>query len=217
MSMEDAMSTNAAWLEDGEPPHSRAEDDRPNYRERTRDGGPPGIEKRSPWDLLNVRPDAPDSVIDVAYTFWRRRAGATEPAPGRRIELPELAEEAPEEPVVLRPLIRSEPALIAGAQANGAPAPDGPRSRLVAQDSGAHAIDLDGRPMRVGGDPTCDVVVGGARGGEEARIWLRDGRYFYHGIAASVNGQRIAWAVLEDGDVIEVGGSALRLELAPGR
>ncbi len=50
----------------------------------------------------------------------------------------------------------------------------------------------------------------------EARVWSQRGRCLLHGLAAEagvlVNGESATWAVLEDGDSIEIGGARFRFE-----
>ncbi len=51
----------------------------------------------------------------------------------------------------------------------------------------------------------------------EARVWSQRGRCLLHGLEGAeagvlVNGEVATWAVLEDGDSIEVGGARFRFE-----
>ncbi len=51
----------------------------------------------------------------------------------------------------------------------------------------------------------------------EARVWSQRGRCLLHGLEGAeagvlVNGEGAAWAVLEDGDSIEIGAARFRFE-----
>jgi hypothetical protein len=78
------------------------------------------------------------------------------------------------------------------------------------------------RPVTIGSTGDCDIRVEGL-GDRLARlrVWRRDGAYMVHNLSAAsavtINGRSISWAVLEDGDEIEVGGTTLRFRDEAGR
>jgi hypothetical protein len=65
---------------------------------------------------------------------------------------------------------------------------------------------------RIGGGPTCDVIVGAERA--EARVWVSDGRAVLHGLGHGVlvNGEAVGGAVLEDEGVVHLGAETFRFE-----
>ena len=160
----------------------------------------PSLERRRPWDLLHVRPDAPPEIVDLAYRYWSERVL------GRPVEV--VALPAPPPDVSVREHVA--PALAAPAVA--APVVTQSAFPCLRRASG-DALPLGGRPLRIGGDPTCDVVVGAP--GAEARVWVNDGRAVLHGLGASavlVNGEPAGWCVLEDGDTLQVAGETFKFE-----
>jgi hypothetical protein len=79
---------------------------------------------------------------------------------------------------------------------------------------------LTDRPISLGADPECDVILEGPAGEiapVQARIWYREGRYMIHKVADSVKivvgGRPLTWAILEDGDELRIGGHQLTFEL----
>jgi len=165
-----------------------------------RDG--PSLQQRCPWDLLHVRPDAPPEIVDLAYRYWSERVL------GRPVDVVALPEPPPDVPV--RERIAPEPA----TPSRAGPAVtqgDFPCLRRASGD----ALPLGGRPLRIGGDPTCDVVVSGLAPGAEARVWVNDGRAVLHGLGASdvlINGEPAGWCVLEDRDVLQIGAETFNFE-----
>ena len=75
------------------------------------------------------------------------------------------------------------------------------------------------RPLRVGSTSDCDLVLPdhGETPGEHFLLWRHGASLILHVTAGDapcfVNGRRTTWASLEAGDVIEVGGAELRVEL----
>lgn len=82
------------------------------------------------------------------------------------------------------------------------------------------AVEIGERPVRVGTARNCDVVVEtDEKGGYvEARLWSYDGRVVLHAVGVRsrvvVNGQPVAWAVLEHGDRMELAGHEFRLRFS---
>jgi hypothetical protein len=79
---------------------------------------------------------------------------------------------------------------------------------------------LTDRPISLGADPECDVILEGPAdeiAPVQARIWYREGRYMIHKVADSakvvVGGRPLIWAILEDGDELRIGGHQLTFEL----
>lgn len=162
---------------------------------------PSGDMDHSPWALLHVAKDAPPEVVELAY---RVRCNDREPMP--------LANNGgvPAE---------ARPPLLGQAAPTPMPSPSTRPARLVAEAGTAHPARsaIGESPLRIGGDPTCDIVVGvtgNRKGRTEARLWRRQGRVMFHGVAGltSVNGHAVEWAVLEAGDAIQVGEAVFRIE-----
>ena len=112
------------------------------------------------------------------------------------------------------------PVVAAGEPVLGRGAEDQVRAYLVTE-SGAvkpRWLALDSRPVTLGTDPACDVLLSGAELGAPvatfARIWPRDNGFMLHVIDRSVpislNGRKMSWALLEDGDRLELGDDTLR-------
>lgn len=74
---------------------------------------------------------------------------------------------------------------------------------------------LGEEPVTVGftGDCTICLPDSGGQVGARLRVWRREGRYMLHNLsrlgAATVGGKPVTWAVLEDGDEIQVGSCKL--------
>ncbi len=74
---------------------------------------------------------------------------------------------------------------------------------------------LGEEPVTVGftGDCTICLPDSGGQIGARLRVWRREGRYMLHNLsrlgAATVGGKPVTWAVLEDGDEIQVGSCRL--------
>jgi len=184
--------------------------------------------RRSPWALLHVDCDAPPEVVDLAYRYWQRERGLVDmdfvkpvrprservsPVVTEEIDTLPLAEEhatsAPRDTSVA-PLLEEDVRPITMPPPPAAPA------RLVVE---AGTADPAGAaigecPLRIGSDPACDIVVGHRRDRTEARLWQREGRVLFHGVAGDtkVNGRAVGWAVLDPGDTVQVGDATFRYE-----
>ncbi len=93
-----------------------------------------------------------------------------------------------------------------------------PVARLVAENGMSWAIGEEA--LSIGSDPTCDITAGDGTADAEhvtARIWARGKQVVLHALAPEpsvlVNGQRVTWAILEDGDAVQVCGMMLRFEV----
>lgn len=97
-----------------------------------------------------------------------------------------------------------------------------PLARLVVS-SGPYAgceFMVDNRPVSIGSDPACDVILG-ADGQEiepvHVRIWRRQERFMIHRVAEGgrlmVAGQPLVWGVLEDGDELLIGSHRLMFQV----
>jgi hypothetical protein len=79
----------------------------------------------------------------------------------------------------------------------------------------ATAFDISGSPFILGSDGACDANLAGLAD-QQARILYSNGRFALYSLAESpelrIHGDSVDWAVLEDGDVIEVGPYTLRFE-----
>lgn len=73
-------------------------------------------------------------------------------------------------------------------------------------------VALGESPVTVGFTTDCDVVLlgGASPRPDRARIWRRDGSYMLHNLSrtgsVTISGRPVTWAVLEDGDRIDIGG-----------
>ncbi len=97
----------------------------------------------------------------------------------------------------------------------------GPLARLTVSPSDQPAdptiLQLNREPLTVGSSPGCDLVLpGNDVAARQLRIWYRQGKFMLHAISprisVSIAGKSVYWAVLEDGDEIEVGRYRLRFE-----
>ena len=93
-----------------------------------------------------------------------------------------------------------------------------PAARLVAENGMSWAIGA--QALSIGSDSTCDITAGAGSVDAEhvtARVWARGERVVLHALAPEppvlVNGQRATWALLEDGDTLQVDGMMLRFEI----
>ena len=73
--------------------------------------------------------------------------------------------------------------------------------------------------MSIGTDPTCDLILTEAIADGKyvaARIWRQEDRFMFHGVGSTptvlVNGQALVWALLEDGDKLEIGDDVFRFQ-----
>ncbi|TAK73831.1 MAG: FHA domain-containing protein [Dehalococcoidia bacterium] len=90
-------------------------------------------------------------------------------------------------------------------------APDGNAPRLrLASAATADGVAVAGRPCVLGRDGGCDLRLAGIDvAPQHAVVSVTRGALVLHvlepGVTANVNGRAMRWAVLEDGDVIEIG------------
>ena len=76
-------------------------------------------------------------------------------------------------------------------------------------------VPLGGAPVTIGFTSDCLVTLGNGTGSstERVRVWLRDGSYMLHNLSrageVTIAGRPVTWAVLEDGDEIQIGGQTL--------
>jgi hypothetical protein len=93
-----------------------------------------------------------------------------------------------------------------GVRAEGRWPTVGAKPTLIGADGTSLTLDL--RPLRIGTQPSCDVVVR-ADARVEARVWRNKGRVLVHALGEPglvlVNGAPATWAVLTDGDTLAVG------------
>lgn len=186
--------------------------------------------QRSPWALLHVDCEAPREVVELAYRFWQRERGLdavdfTPPARPRIEKVSPAIQDAINTTVVDgRPADSpAGPAMTSQRDEDvrpiTMPSPPTTTARLVVEAGTAHpaSVAVGESPLRIGGDPACDIVVGAAghrKGRTEARLWRRDGRVLFHGVAGNttVNGHAVGWAVLDPGDTVRVGEATFRYE-----
>ncbi len=96
--------------------------------------------------------------------------------------------------------------------------PASPAARLVAESGMSWVIGAEA--LSIGSESTCDIRAGAGSPDAEhvtARVWARGEQVVLHALAPEppvlVNGQRVTWALLEDGDTLQVDGIALRFEV----
>lgn len=98
-----------------------------------------------------------------------------------------------------------------------------PAARLIIEvgpQAGA-VFELQREPVTLGAGSGCALRLmsdDGRVAPEHARIWRRQGRFMIHQLAAGqpcilIAGRPMPWAVLEDGDRIEIGAHVVRFEL----
>lgn len=97
-----------------------------------------------------------------------------------------------------------------------------PAARLIVE-TGAQTgvvLELEGEPVTLGAGEECALRLpsdGGQVAPEHARIWQRQGRFIIRQLGGQpcilVDGRAIPWAVLEDGDRIEIGAHVVRFRL----
>lgn len=84
--------------------------------------------------------------------------------------------------------------------------------------SGTRRVPLGGMPVRIGSDDSCDVVLHDeAVLDEHALIWWRDDLLLLHALDPAepclVNARPTSWATLENGDVLQIGSTVMRIEI----
>jgi hypothetical protein len=200
-----------------------------------RRGRPPS----SPWQILHVTPGASPDVVGLAHRFWRQPGAAefesVEEA-YRELRSGEAAGSSrPVRPDNGTSDIQAEPAAPVSAaeepavEDTGGPGlmklaraafPSETQARFVVQAGSPRAAEAIGsRPFTIGTDPDCDLPVETVKGDERtilARVWGQAGRFMFHGIASVppvlVNGEALVWAVLEDGDKLQIEDTVIRFE-----
>ena len=93
---------------------------------------------------------------------------------------------------------------------------------LVADTSGrSEVIALEDKPITLGSDHTCDVVLeadGGLVAAAHAQIWFTGDNFVIRSLnpryATRIGGSKVNWAMLDDGDEIEIGRCRIRFETA---
>ena len=93
-------------------------------------------------------------------------------------------------------------------------------SLILESAAGTRRVPLRAGPLSIGSDSNCDLVL--RQDGvlpEHAIAWLRDGVVMLHvvhqGAHSLVNGHPSSWAMLEDGDTVELGDAVLRISIDP--
>ena len=184
---------------------------RSSHTERAGNGHGSGpLPEFSPWQLLHVTRSAPTDIDEVAYRFWRRsHAPVSEPPALRANGRAAAATHEPRADADGRisalgvvgggaPLVERSCSLDAGA--------------FIESVSGEHRFGIGSGTLRIGVDAGCDVRVPEGGANLDARIWLHGDRYMLHVAAGAVlvNGASASWAVLDDGDILEIGDATFR-------
>ena len=135
---------------------------------------------------------------------------------------PDEAREASDQPPAELPL-GSPPAseTIPGVKSSQVAQPSQASAHLVAESGLAKGVRaaIGPDPVSIGTDPTCDLILTEAIADGKyvaARIWRQEDRFMFHGIGSTptvlVNGQALVWALLEDGDKLEIGDDVFRFQ-----
>jgi len=146
-------------------------------------------------------------VAGAALIAWRVRKRLTRPPASAEFRL--SAAEA------LSPQDQSPPPL----KSNGAAQPDA--SLQLATPEETRTYRLGPAPVTIGYTAECDIRLpaGDGEQRERVRVWRREGRFMAHALSPSreisISGQRVSWAVLEEGDEIEIGVCRLKFHFAP--
>jgi len=181
-----------------------------------------------------VQADIVDRMyLNVFEPLGRRLGGAMRRGEGREADAMEEIPPGIERPGALRALLSAPGRLVArvlpkrrtrrlklptASPVNGAsPARQAPEPAPAVTPLGAwleigggRKLPLPHKPVTIGADAACEVVLqGDAVAPSHARIWYRDGRFLFHRLdrprEVKVSGRPLDWAVLESGDVIEIG------------
>ncbi len=145
--------------------------------------------------------------VSLVLFNWRRR---------RRLLLRQLAVTAP----------NPEQAAAQGVPLpSGAPFADGDSGirgylvSLTGERAGAR-IDLGERPIALGSDPRCEVVLDRSAdvAARHATVWIKNGKIMLRNLAGggrstSVGGRPVDWVILDDGDEFAIGPHRYRAEL----
>ncbi len=95
------------------------------------------------------------------------------------------------------------------------------RARLViTRVSGeSDRVALGDKPITIGSDDTCDVILeadGGLVAAAHAQIWFTGDNFVIRSLnpryATRIGGSKVNWAMLDDGDEIEIGRCRIRFE-----
>jgi uncharacterized protein YegL len=74
-------------------------------------------------------------------------------------------------------------------------------------------------PATIGSAPDCTIRLPDGKPSSRVRVWRREGKFMLHSLSrrgrVAVGGRPVTWAVLEDGDEIEIGPCRLRFRLRP--
>jgi uncharacterized protein YegL len=117
-----------------------------------------------------------------------------------------------------------EPSMATPAAEEGAALVSGPPIAQLALLSGAtetKRYPVGEAPATIGSAPDCTIRLsdGKVSSHERVRIWRREGKFMLHSLSrrgrVTVGGRPVTWAVLEDGDEIEIGPHRLRFRLQP--
>ncbi len=142
-------------------------------------------------------------VALLAILIWYRRRR-------RRRELPAGVTVPPPEPGP-EPQPHAAPATVSPQPAD---TPPPPRARLTLADGpgGERAFLVTRKPVTIGSDSGCTIVLadaGGRVAPRDVRVWLREDKFMIHRLSRRTTtppaDQQPAWAILEDGDEIRVG------------
>ncbi len=96
-----------------------------------------------------------------------------------------------------------------------APEPTDPDAFLSLEGVSTETFPLGDSPVTVGFTADCAVQLpdGSTTGWERVRIWRREGRFMLHNLSrmgiVQVSGRATTWAVLEDGDQLQIGTARL--------
>jgi hypothetical protein len=168
-------------------------------------------------DHMTTRRNASESGLPAAaeqaasVDLQRRLGGAPTRPSGAQAET-QTTNGAPVSQGEARPSAESQP------QTGGADPAESTSTIVLDSAVGARRVRVSQAPLRVGSDRDCDLVLpaGVDVAAEHAVIWERQGTLLLHVVAGGgeclVNGRPATWASLDDGDVIRIGETELRIE-----
>jgi hypothetical protein len=143
----------------------------------------------------------------ASYFFWQqrfKRKGA-----------------AVETPVSMATAESDDSAVDSVPQLRGRGAPKQPLARLVLTQGestkNGKILELFQDPLTLGSAPGCDLLLQGEGvAPRHARIWYREGKFMIHNLSLTadtyIGGKKVDWAVLENGDEIEINSYRLSFE-----
>lgn len=185
------------------------------------------VDMDASWDLTAQAPrsSAEDSLVAASNGEFPEPRLAEEVSAEPVIETEvdeatprEASDLPPAEPhLTAPPSLETNPPVLSSQLAQ----PSEAAAQLVAESGLAKGVRaaIGPNPLSIGTDPTCDLILTEANADGKyvaARIWLQEDRFMFHGIGSTpavlVNGHALVWALLEDGDKLQIGDEVFRFQ-----